>query len=176
MELIIYTDDEKYNMHCYEYKIMWSIEGKRIQDAFKKILSLPFKESKISLLINEGLNFSNDSGKTEDSIMNFRYNNRCKLGTFLHELSHRIVMEYSLYERAKKLYELNDIHELIDLFLYDIIVELYGEEAANLRVEYESNFEDVIYKNSWHKALSFTFKERQLMLKEIVKECSSEEK
>lgn len=108
--------------------------------------------------------------------MNFRYNNRCKLGTILHELSHRIVMEHSLYEKAKNIYALNDIHELIDLFLYDIIVELYGEEAANLRVEYESNFEDAIYKNSWHKALSFDFKERQLMLKEIVKECLNEEK
>lgn len=62
------------------------------------------------------------------------------------------------------------------IIYFAFIVELYGEEAANLRVEYESNFEDVIYKNSWHKALSFTFKERQLMLKEIVKECSSEEK
>lgn len=176
MELIIYTDNDKYNMHCQEYKIIWSIEGKRIQEAFKKILFLPFKESKVILLINEGLDFSNDSGKTENDIMVFRYNNRCKIGTFLHELCHRIIMEYSLYEKAKKMYNLNDIHELIDLFLYDIIVELYGEDTANLRVEYESNFEDEIYKNSWCKALSFEFNERQSILKEIVKEYIHEEK
>lgn len=176
MELLIYTDDDKYNMHCDEYKILWSIEGKRIQDAFKKILSLPFKESRISLLINAGANFSNDSGESEESIMNFRYNNRCKLGTFLHELSHRIVMEYSLFEKAKNIYNFNDIHELIDLFLYDIIVELYGKEAADLRVEYESNFEDLIYKKSWNKILSFSYEERQLMLRKIVKECLDEKK
>ena len=176
MKLVIYTDDNKYNMHCMEYKILWSIEGEKIQKAFKKMVTLPFKEKEISLLINSGVNFSNDSGKTEESIMNFRYNNRCKLGTILHELSHRIVMEYSLFEKAKKVYNLEDIHELIDLFLYDVIVELYGKEAADLRVEYESNFEDLIYKNSWNKALSFSYEERQSMLKRIVKECLNEEK
>ena len=176
MKLIIYTDDNKYNMHCNEYKILWAIEGERIQYAFKKILFLPFKEKEILLLINSGANFSNDSGETEESIMNFRYNNRCKLGTILHELSHRIVMEYSLFEKAKKIYNLEDIHELIDLFLYDVIVELYGKEAANLRVEYESNFEDLIYKNSWDKALSFSYEDRQIMLKKIVKECLNEKK
>ena len=163
-------------MHCNEYKILWQVEGKRIERAFKKILFLPFKEEKISLLINSGANFSNDSGKTEGTIMNFRYNNRCKLGTILHELSHRIIMEYSLFEKAKKIYNLEDIHELIDLFLYDVITELYGKEAADLRVEYESNFEDLIYKNSWDKALSFSYEERQSMLKKIVEECLNEKK
>lgn len=174
MELIIYTDDNKYNMHCNEYKVLWSVEGEKIQNAFEKILSIPFKEDKVSLLINSGMNFSNDSGESEESMMNFRYNNRCKLGTFLHELSHRIIMEYSLFEKAKKIYDMNDIHELIDLFLYDIIVELYGKAAADLRVEYESNFENQLYKDSWNKALAFKYEERQSMLRRIIKECLDE--
>lgn len=174
MKLIIYTDDDKYNMHCEEYKILWAIEGKKIQTAFEKILSLPFREKEITLLINAGKNFSNSSGTCKNDIMNFRYNNRCKIGTFLHELSHRIVMEYSLFEKAKKLYGYDDIHELIDLFLYDVIVELYGKQSADLRVEYESNFEDNVYRDSWNKSLSISFEDRQNILKKIIKEHLNE--
>lgn len=176
MKLLIYTDEEKYNMHCEEYKVIWSLEGDRIQEAFKKILSLSFSEKEIKLLINSGKNDSNYSGNSIKENMIFRYNNRSKIGTFLHELSHRIIMEYSLLEIAKNKYNIIDIHELIDLFLYDVIEELYGKAAAKLRVEYESNFSDKIYLNSWNYALSLTYDKRQKILQEIVGELSNDKK
>ena len=174
MKMEIFTDNQKYNMHTIEYKIIWDNEGERIKNSFLKVLHIPFKEKIIKLLINEGKDNSNYSGVSEDDTMNFRYNNRCKIGTFLHELSHRIVMEYSLFDIAKEMYKIDDIHKLIDLFLYDVIVQLYGKEAADLRVLYESNFEEKIYSESWNYALSFSYEERQRMLKEIVKDIKYE--
>ena len=53
--------------------------------------------------------------------MLFRYNNRSKIGTFLHELSHRLVLEYDLYNKSKDAFEFTDIHQLIDLFLFDAL-------------------------------------------------------
>lgn len=176
MKLLIFTDNEKYNMHCEEYKMIWALEGERIQKSFEKILFLPFDEEEIKLLINEGKYNSNYSGDSKKDSMNFRYNNRCKIGTYLHELSHRIIMEYSLFDIARSKYNINDIHELIDLFLYDVIEDLYGKDAAKLRVEYESNFEDEIYSKSWDYALSFKFDERQNMLKNIVGEIDNEKR
>lgn len=174
MELNIYTDNAKYNMHTEEYKIIWEKEGNRICKAFEKLVTLPFKETLINVLINEGKNNSNSSGESIEDIMHFRYNNRCKIGTFLHELSHRIIMEYNLLEKAKKIYNIKDIHEVVDLFLYDVVEELYGKDAANLRVEYESNFEEKIYKISWINALVLTFEERQKKLQEIIKVSENE--
>lgn len=176
MNILIFTDNKKYNMHCEEYKIIWELEGKKIQKSFEKILKLSFNESTINLLINEGKNNSNYSGDNTKDNMHFRYNNRSKLGTFLHELSHRIVMEYSLLEIAQKKYNIVEIHQLIDLFLYDVIEDLYGKDAADLRVKYESNFEEKIYSNSWNYALSFTFEKRQEMLKNIVGDIKNEKK
>lgn len=168
MNLIIYTDNEKYRMHCEEYKIIWEKEGKKIQDAYEKVLHIPFKEKEIKLLINSGKDGSNYSGDTINDEMNFRYNNRCKIGTFLHELSHRIIMEYDLFSKGKKLYNYKDIHEVVDLFLYDVICNLYGEESANMRVEYESGFEEETYRTSWEEALSKTYEERQEIIKRIM--------
>jgi len=169
MKINVYTDNEKYNMHTKEYQIVWELEGQRIYDAFEKIITLPFTEKEIKLLINEGENGSNSSGDSIDDIMHFRYNNRCKIGTYLHELSHRIIMEHDLLNKAKQIYDIKDIHEVVDLFLYDVIEELYGTKTANLRVEYESNFEEEVYKNSWINALNISFEERQAKLQEIIK-------
>jgi len=176
MKLLVFTDNKKYNMHCEEYKIIWEHEGERIQKSFKKILKLPFTEEEIKLLINAGKDNSNSSGNSTKEPMNFRYNNRCKIGTYLHELSHRIVTEYSLLDIAQKKYNIDDIHQLIDLFLYDVIEDLYGKESAELRVEYESNFDDDVYSKSWEYALAFNFDERQEMLKNIVGELENEKK
>lgn len=169
MIISIYTDNPKYEMHRKEYEIIWENEGKRITQSFEKILGVPFIEKEIKLLINEGKNNSNSSGDTVKDIMHFRYNNRCKIGTFLHELSHRIIMEHNLLEKAKRIYDIKDIHEIVDLFLYDVIEDLYGKDTANLRVEYESNFEELVYKDSWEEALKLSYKERQNKLQNIIK-------
>ena len=170
MNINIYTDDNKYNMHLQEYKIIWENEGQRIIDSFEKITTLKFKEKELDLLINSGLNGSNSAGETISDKMIFRCNNRCKIGTFLHELSHRFIIEYDLENVARKVMEFDDIHEVIDLFLYDVIVDLYGKDAADMRVEYESNFDEEEYRLSWEKTLKLSFEERQELLKRIIKE------
>ncbi len=168
MRLNIYTDNDKYLMHMMEYKAVWKSEGKKIQDAFLKILGVPFSEKKINLLINEGAKSGNDSGANLNDKMHFRYNNRCKIGTFLHELGHRIILEYDMLNKAIELYHVNNIHQVLDLFLYDVIVEAYGKDAALLRVEYESNFPEEEYKDSWVEVLNLSFDERQERIRKIL--------
>ena len=75
MELNIYTNNEKYKMHCIEYIIIWQNEGERIENAFYEIMGLKFNEEKINLLISEGKN-GNYSGDSLTEEMIFRYNNR----------------------------------------------------------------------------------------------------
>jgi hypothetical protein len=96
--------------------------------------------------------------------MRFRYSVRHKLGTIFHELSHRFLLEYKFsYGEVVT----ND-HELIDLFLYDVIKDCFGKAAADERIRYELTFPQKEIVNSWNKILSKTFKERQKLLKDII--------
>lgn len=59
-------------------------------------------------------------------VLLFRFSVRHKLGTIFHELAHRFLIEYQ-FQYANVLE--ND-HELIDLFLYDVIQKSFGESTA----------------------------------------------
>lgn len=169
MKIILKCKDNKYQMHYIEYKAIWKSEGNKIIDSIEKAIGLKFKEEEIIINICKGFkdkgNFAGNNIKEE---MIFRYNNRCKIGTFFHELSHRIIMEYNMFEKVKEKYELKDEHQLIDLFLYDAIEKAYGKNAAQLRVEYEKNFPEKEFLESWNYALTMDKGERKNLLKEML--------
>lgn len=52
------------------------------------------------------------------------------------------------------------VHKALDLILYDIWADLYGENFAESMVAIESNFSDLSYKKAWQWALSLNRKER----------------
>ena len=170
MNIILKCLDSKYQMHYMEYMAIWKNEGSKIIEAIEGTLGLKFKEKEIVINICEGYqNKGNFFGNDVSEQMVFRYNNRCKIGTFFHELSHRIIMEYKLFDIINEKYKLNNEHQLIDLFLYDSIEKAYGKEAAQLRVDYEKEFPEKEFKESWEYALSMDCEKRKKLLKEIVK-------
>jgi hypothetical protein len=59
-------------------------------------------------------------------------------------------------------------HELIDLFLYDVIEESFGKSAADERMNYELTFLEVEIVSSWKKIMCNSFVERQRLLKKII--------
>ena len=169
MEVNLICKDDKYNMHYTEYVVLWKSEGKIITDAIENALGLKFIESNIIIEICQGYqDKGNFSGNSINENMIFRYNNRCKIGTFFHELSHRIILEYNLYNKVKEKYNLKDEHQLVDLFLYDAIEQAYGEEAALFRVEYEKTFPEKEFAESWEYALKMEKNERKRILCEMI--------
>lgn len=169
MEVNLICKDQKYNMHYTEYMVLWKSEGERIIDAIETSLGLKFIESKITIEIGQGYqDKGNFSGNSINENMVFRYNNRCKIGTFFHELSHRIIMEHDLYNKVKEKYNLRDEHQLIDLFLYDAIEKMYGEKAALYRVDYEKAFPEKEFAESWEYALKLKKNERKNILCEMI--------
>lgn len=170
MKVVLKCLDNKYQMHYMEYIAIWNAEGNKIIKTIESSLGLSFKEEELIINICKGYeNKGNFSGNDITDQMVFRYNNRCKIGTFFHELSHRIIMEYSLFDKVKEKYNLEDEHQLIDLFLYEAIEKVYGKDAAQLRVEYEKDFPEKEFKRSWEYALSMTVEERKSLLKEMLK-------
>lgn len=173
MEIKFICKDQKYNMHYTEYIALWKSEGQKIINAIESSLGLKFIENEIIIEIGQGYQKKgNFSGNNINENMIFRYNNRCKIGTFFHELSHRIIMEHDLYYKNKEKYNLKDEHQLIDLFLYDAIEYSYGKKAALLRVDYEKAFPEKEFEESWKYALNIKKRERKKLLCEMIKDES----
>lgn len=168
MNLKFRYEDNTYAMHAAEYSAIWSAEGRKIEKGFKRILGFSFTERNIDVLICSGDdNGGNSSGKSIRDPMIFRHDNRCKIGTILHELSHRIVLERGWYPCTDS--GIGDIHELIDLFLFDLVSSLYGENAASKRVAYECSFPEIQYSASWKFALSMDAEARRRKFLECIK-------
>lgn len=169
MNIVLKCEDKKYQMHYIEYAMVWEKEGNKIIKSIEDNLGLKFNEEELKIDICEGYqDKGNFSGRSTKDNMVFRYNNRCKCGTFYHELSHRIITEYDMFEKLKNQFNLKEEHQIIDLFLYDAIEEAYGTEAALFRVEYEKTFPEPEFKESWDFALSLSREERKRMLKEMI--------
>ena len=169
MKIVLECKDKKYQMHYIEYALVLEKEGNKIIKSIEENLGLKFNEEEVKIDICEGYqDKGNFSGSSIKDNMVFRYNNRCQCGTFYHELSHRIITEYDMFEKLKEKFNLKDEHQIIDLFLYDAIEETYGAEAALFRVEYEKTFPESEFKESWDYALSMNKEERKNILKEMV--------
>jgi hypothetical protein len=84
--------------------------------------------------------------------------------TLLHELAHRLVIgngidppEGNAFIDARANYYM---HRHIDLFLYDVFVDIVGKQAAKNEVYRESINPKSIYTKAWRWALSKDYKQR----------------
>ena len=146
----IFEDDEFIDA-VNEYTQIWDAEGTKILDVFKKITNLSFIENRIAVVVYEGISFS---GRTPNDVMKLRasYDADTKKGTLIHELSHRLL--FNIKNRVEE-----DEHKTIYLFLFDVWVELYGEDFAKKMVQIEMNRGEN-YMSAWNYALSLTNTQR----------------
>ncbi len=160
---LVFSSNKEHVLSKLEYEALWQVYGHKIQHAFEKIAGLSFKEDNIDSIV--GNYESNFAGNTLKEPMLFRFSVRHKLGTIIHELSHRFLIEYQ-FQYANVLE--ND-HELIDLFLYDVIQESFGESAARERVAYECTFPELEIPNAWNKILKHSKSKRRELWNTVLK-------
>jgi len=160
---LVFSSNKEYVLSKLEYEALWQIYGHKIQCSFKKITTLPFKEDSINSIV--GNYESNFAGKDLKDPMLFRFSVRHKLGTILHELAHRFLLEYQF----QHVNILKNDHELIDLFLYDAIQESFGKSAARERVTYECTFPEPEIPDAWNKILKYSKLKRQELWKNVLK-------
>lgn len=158
-----FISDSKCLLSKMEYCGLWNQYGDVILAAFEKVTGLQFNEKVISAIVGEYP--SNFAGSSLDEPMLFRNSVRHKIGTFFHELSHRLLLEYPFnYEGI-----LENDHELIDLFLFDVIKEAFGIDAANERVNYELTFPETEITFAWKKMLKYSELERHIIWDSVLK-------
>lgn len=154
------SDNPVFEKATREYQRIWKEEGLKIQDAIEKISGLKFKEKIINAVTCDDVSYSVPLKlDSKISIEN-------KRGTLVHELCHRLIVGNNVrFDFAYEDPNWNmEVHKQVDLILYDIWVELYGEKFAKKEIKYEIGLWTgkgiSPYKIAWDFVLSLNKNER----------------
>lgn len=168
MQINFYPDYDNFEFKraAGEYGKIWEEEGTKITDTIEKVSGLKFKEKIINAIIYSDISYSIPLRLQANTSIEH------KKGTLTHELCHRLVAGNNISIKVEKNHTSRTmaIHKHIDLILYDIRVEIYGEDFAKEEADYEISLwtgrEINPYKVAWDWALSMTKEERQKLWKE----------
>ena len=143
--VIFQAESDEFEAAAEEYREIWAEDGERIVAALENATGLPFEEQPVITIVYEGVSFS--GYKKIPMRMRASYPTDTKRGTLVHELSHRLIAD-----RVSKDFE---DHPVIFLFLYDVWVELWGQEFADGQVAVESRRRGLYdYEGAWKTALA----------------------
>lgn len=154
------SDKKEYVKAAYEYSLIWKKEGQGIVNLIEKYSGLTFKTKIINAVTFDGISYSTPMRLAS----NYKYEN--KEATLVHELLHRLLMNNNFSFSNKETFN-KDVHGVIYLVLYDILVELLGVNIANKNKELEISYGNSDYKEAWEWALSFSKEERSKKFKEM---------
>ena len=142
-----------------EYRQLWEAEGPRMVEAMERLTGLTFPADPVEVLVRDGPPMTAFDGRTIR--LRARCSPGCKLGTFSHELGHRLAL---LLSRTAEI----DDHRLLYLFLYDAWTDLYGADFADRMVRIERRIPGAYdYDAAWTWALSMTRAQRQARLRTL---------
>ena len=142
-----------------EYRQLWESEGPRMVEEMERLTGLAFPADPVEVLVRDGPPMTAFDGRTIR--VRARCSPGCKLGTFTHELGHRLAL---LLPRTAEI----DDHRLLYLFLYDAWTDLYGAEFADRMVRIERRIPGAYdYDAAWTWALSMTRAQRQARLRTL---------
>lgn len=159
LQLNFTASAEGFRSATEEYRDIWAKEGRRIVEAMEKATGLRFEPGPIEVSIYEGTSYSGERGG-RPMLLRASYAEETKRGTLVHELAHRLAADVPFK---------GDHHELIFLFVYDVWVDLWGQEFADGQVRIEGLRKGIVdYDGVWKRTLAIPEEERARRLKEIV--------
>ena len=142
-----------------EYRRLWETEGPRLVAEMEGLTGIAFPDEPVEVLVRDGPPMTAFDGRTIR--LRARCSPGCKLGTFTHELGHRLAL---LLPRSAEI----DDHRLLYLFLYDAWTDLYGRDFADRMVRLERRIPGAYdYDAAWTWALAMTREQRQARLRTL---------
>lgn len=162
LNLVFVASDPTFESAKQEYDSIWQNESAVIIEAMERISGMKFIDTLVTVNIVEMP--SNSGGPLSPMRLRASYPSVIKKGTLIHELGHRL--HFCLKNKTK---EVND-HELLFLYLYDVWVELYGEEFAQQQIlaENKRSNKKNDYKAMWEAALALGKEDRRAKLIENI--------
>lgn len=152
-------DDENLIKAAGEYQEVWNKESEKILNSIYKVAGLKPKSRVINSLICAYTN-----SYAYPLVLRDSYPKDIKTGTLIHELMHRLI---KIADNSH--YKKNPLEQHKDLYLvlYDIWVDLYGEEFAEENRLAESDRKPY-YKEAFDWALSMSVEERKEMFRKYL--------
>jgi hypothetical protein len=143
-----------------EYQALWAAEGVRIVKALEARTGLSFEEFEIGVVVVEAASSSGFGAKPMR--MRASYPASTKKATLIHELGHRLQGRF--FRKGV------EDHPFLFLYLYDVWVELYGQEFAEREMKVESRRKGIYdYESAWRDALGMTAAQRLAKWQEFLK-------
>jgi len=166
LKINFYPDSDKKGLiEAVEgYKKIWLDEAEKIVESIKKVSGLSFVEKEINAVVFEGRSGSSPL------CLRASYSYATKKASLVHELCHRLLDGNGLGLPRGQNSSLE--HKHLDLVLYDIWIDLYGQLFANEQIAIESN-KVQLYKEAWDYALAFTKEERKIEFKKLARTGAS---
>lgn len=144
-----------------EYREIWRTEGERISAALEQATGLEMERGPIRAIVFEGV--SNSGYRHIPMRMRASYPADTKRATLVHELAHRLISDYVSKD--------GEDHPIIFLFVYDVWVQLWGQEFADAQVAVESRRTGRYdYAGAWRAALALGAEGRKRRWTEFVDE------
>lgn len=139
-----------------DYRQLWEEEGGRIVAALEAATGHAFPSDRIDAIVSASPPMASYDGRSIR--LKAGYPRSYMRAVLVHELGHRLAL--TLPRRAGM-----DDHRLLYLILYDVWVDLYGREFADLMVWIERQIPGAYdYAAAWDWALSMTREQRQARL------------
>jgi len=157
------------------YQRIWQVNQKTILDSFKLHSGLDFNHRPLTIYVDriDGSGHSGDIGMP--MVLSFRddqamYDDSRLAAFLLHELAHRLLISNGIRSVRKDYgYQRNFLaHKRIDLFLYDVWVDVVGRSVASQELIREFDTTKAIF-DAWQWALSKSYEERQAELAKLRK-------
>lgn len=145
-----------------EYRRLWEAHGAKVVEELAAATGLRFAEPTLDAVVFEGMSQSHPLR------LRASYDHETKLATLIHELAHRLVHGHARRSVASDRHDqARQSHELIDLFLFDVWAELYGEAFAKRQVEVESRRRS-LYREAWQATLALDRASRAAKLRGLL--------
>jgi hypothetical protein len=163
MQINFYPESDnnpEYITAAEEYAKIWKDNGDIFLKALEKRSGLKFKTKLLNAIVFDGISYSTPLR------LRYSYESDYKKAVLMHELSHRLLMDNKfIIPRAPDATE--QVHKIIDTFLYDAWVDVLGEEIADKAKEKELSYNNQPYINAWNWTMSFSEEERKIELEKM---------
>jgi hypothetical protein len=138
-------ESSRFTAATAEYREIWRTEGERISKALEAATGLEMEAGPIRAIVFEGI--SNSGYKRQPMRMRASYPPDTKRATLVHELAHRLISDFVSKD--------GEDHPIIFLFVYDVWVQLWGQEFADEQVAVESERRGHYdYESAWRDTLA----------------------
>jgi hypothetical protein len=145
-----------------EYRRLWDAHGDKVVEELAAATGLRFAEATLDAVVFEGMSQSHPLR------LRASYDGETKLATLIHELAHRLVHGHARQGvDPDGPDQQRQSHELIDLFLFDVWADLYGEAFARRQVDTESQRRS-LYRDAWHVTLELDRASRAAKLRSLL--------